>query len=97
MPSYITLIRFTQKGVEAIKEGASRLDAAKKGFEAAGGKIIKFYSTMGRYDAIVISEFPNDEALAKVALGGASQGYIRTETLRAFSEEEYRKILTSLP
>ena len=97
MPSYITLVRFTQKGVENIKEGPARLEAAKKGFEAAGGKVTKFYLTMGRYDAIVVAEFPNDEALARVALGGASQGYIRTETLRAFSEEEYRKIVGSLP
>lgn len=97
MPAYIALIHYTQKGIENIKEGAARLDAAKKMFEAVGGKVIKFYLTMGRYDAIVITELPSDEALARIALAGSSQGYIRTETLRAFTEEEYRAILGSLP
>ena len=97
MPAYIALIRFTQKGIETIKEGPSRLEAAKKIFEAAGGKMTHFYLTMGRYDAISIVELPGDEALAKVALAGSSQGYIRTETLRAFTEDEYRKIVGSLP
>jgi len=97
MPAYIALIRFTQKGIETIKEGPSRLEAAKKNFEAAGGTMTKFYLTMGHYDAIAIVELPSDEALAKVALAGSSQGYIRTETLRAFTEDEYRKIVGSLP
>ncbi|MBV9158719.1 MAG: GYD domain-containing protein [Acidobacteriaceae bacterium] len=97
MPSYIALIRFTQKGIENIKEGPTRLDAAKKAFEAGGGKVVSFFLTMGQYDAIVITEFPNDESIAKVALAGASQGFIRTESLRAFTEDEYRNIIRSLP
>jgi len=97
MPHYITLIRFTQKGVEDIKGGPARLDAAKKGIEAAGGKIKGFYLTMGQYDAISIVELPNDDAAAKLALVTASQGNIRGETLRAFTEEEYRKLIASLP
>jgi uncharacterized protein with GYD domain len=97
MPAYITLIRFTQKGVDTIKEGPSRLEAAKKSFEAAGGKMTSFYLTIGQYDAVAIVELPGDEALAKVALALASQGNVRTETLRAFKEDEYRKIIGSLP
>ena len=97
MPAYVALVRFTQKGIEAIKDGPSRLDAAKKVFESAGGKLISFHLTMGRYDAIVISEFSSDEAVAKAALAGSSQGFVRTETLRAFSEDEYRKIVGALP
>ncbi len=97
MQTYITLVRFTQKGIENIKDGPSRLDAAKKAFEAAGGKVVNFYLTMGRYDAIVVAQMPGDDAIAKVALAGGSQGYIRTETLRAFSEDDYRKFAASLP
>ena len=97
MPTYVTLLRYTQKGIESIKEGPARLDAAKKLFEAAGGKFIGFYLTMGQYDAVVISEFPTDEAIAKVALAGSSQGFIRSETARAFTEHEYRSIVASLP
>ena len=97
MPTYISLIRFTQKGVESIKEGPARLDRAKQAFRAAGGELKAFYLVTGQYDAVAISELPNDEAVARVALATGSGGNIRTETSRAFTEDEYRKIITSLP
>jgi uncharacterized protein with GYD domain len=55
-----------------------------------------FYLVTGQYDAVVISEAPDDATVAKFALGNASMGFIRTETLRAFSEDEYRNIVGSL-
>jgi len=97
MPTYISLIRFTQKGMETIREGPTRLDAAKQRFRAAGGELKAFYLVTGQYDAVAISELPNDEAVARVALGNGSMGNVRTETLRAFSEDEYRKIIAALP
>jgi len=51
---------------------------------------------MGRYDAVAIVEAPSDEVVARIALGNASTGNIRSETLQAFTEDEYRKIITSL-
>jgi uncharacterized protein with GYD domain len=97
MPTYISLLRFTQKGIESIKEGPTRLDRAKQAFRAAGGELKAFYLITGRYDAVAISEMPNDEAVARVALANASMGNIRSETSRAFTEDEYRKIIASLP
>jgi uncharacterized protein with GYD domain len=93
MPTYISLLRFTQKGVESIKEGPKRLDAAKERFRKAGGELKAFYLVTGQYDAIAISEAPDDATVAKLALGNASMGFIRTETLRAFTEDEYRNIV----
>jgi uncharacterized protein with GYD domain len=97
MPTYIGLLHFTQQGVEKIKESPLRLDAAKAAVKAAGGEIKAYYLTMGQYDALVISEAPNDEAYAKTILAIASTGAVRTETLRAFTEEEYRKIIAAMP
>ena len=96
MPTYISLLRFTQKGMETIKEGPKRVDAAKQRFRAAGGELKAFYLVTGQYDAVAISELPNDEAAARLALGTGSMGNVRTETLRAFSEDEYRKIIASM-
>ena len=70
------------------------LDAA---FKAMGGELNQFYLVMGRYDMVVIGEAPDDETAAKLALAIGSQGAIRTETLRAFTEEEYRTIISALP
>lgn len=97
MPTYITLVRWTEKGVQQVKESPARLDAYKKALNQAGGELKGFYMVAGRYDLVVITEAPNDEAVAKVALATASKGSVRTETMRAFTEEEYRKIVTDLP
>ena len=51
---------------------------------------------MGQYDAVLISEFPSDEACAKFTLSVGQLGNISTETLKAFPEEDYRKIIGSL-
>ena len=97
MPTYISLIQYTQQGMQKIKESPARLDHAKKGYEAAGGKIKDFYLVMGEYDIVIVAELPNDEAVAKLALTLGSAGNIRTTTTRAFTEAEYRKIVQSLP
>jgi len=54
MPTFVTLIKFTQTGIEAIKDGPTRLDAAKRAYEAVGAKLKGFYLVTGRYDAIAI-------------------------------------------
>ena len=97
MPTYITLACWTQKGIENVKESPSRLDAAKKAFQAAGGRLKEFYLVTGQYDMVVVSEFPNDETLAKATLATGSLGSVRTVTLRAFTEDEYQKIIATLP
>jgi uncharacterized protein with GYD domain len=97
MPTYIALLSFTQKGVETIKDGPKRLDAAKQRFKEAGAEVKAYYLTMGQYDAVTIFEAPNDEVVAKLALTTGMMGSVRTQTLRAFGETEYRKIVASLP
>ncbi len=97
MPTYITLVNYTQKGIENVKESPARLDKVKEAMKAAGGELKAFYLTMGRYDMVVISEAPNDEAYAATMLAIGAAGAVRSETLKAFTEEEYRKIIASIP
>ena len=97
MPTYVALLHYTQKGMETIKDGPTRREAAKKLFASVGAKLKDVYVTMGQYDAVAIVEAPNDETMAKMALTGGSQGYLRTETMRAFTETEIDKIVASLP
>ena len=96
MPHLVMLLRYTQQGIAKIKESPKRLDAAKKAAEKVGGKIHAWYLTMGQYDAVLITEFPNDEAGAKFALSVGALGNVTTETLKAFTETEYRKIVGGL-
>ena len=96
MPHYVSLLRYTQQGIAKIKESPARLDAAKKAADKAGGKIHGWYLTMGRYDAVLISEFASDESAAKFTLSVGSLGNVTTETLKAFTESEYRNIIGGL-
>lgn len=96
MATYITLLQYTQQGMKNIKQGPDRLDAAKQAYKAVGAEIKDFYLTMGQYDAVVVSEAPDDETTAKIALTIGSQGNVQTQTFRAFSESEYRKIISAL-
>ena len=97
MATYITLLKYTQQGIKDIKNSPNRLDGARKAWKAAGGELKSFYLTMGRYDAVVVSELPDDASVARLALATGSQGNVTTETLRAFGEDEFRKIIASLP
>lgn len=97
MPTYITLLNWTQQGIQNVKDSPSRLEKAKAATKAAGGEIKAFYMTMGQYDMVVVIEAPDDETYAKTVLAIASHGAVKSQTLRAFTEAEYRKIVGSLP
>jgi len=97
MPTYVVLVNWTDQGIRNIKESPKRLEATKKAIEAAGGKLIGFYLTMGRYDQVLIIEGPSDEVAATLALSAGSGGSVRTETLKAFPEAEYRGIIAKIP
>jgi uncharacterized protein with GYD domain len=97
MPTYIALCKWTTQGIQTVKESPARLDAGRKAFAAAGLQIKAFYMVMGQYDAVIVSEAPDDTALAKALLSIGATGNIQTETLRAFTEDEYRSIISSLP
>jgi uncharacterized protein with GYD domain len=83
--------------MENIKQGPGRLEAAKQTFKAMGAELKQFYLVMGQYDMVVVGEAPDDETAAKLSLAIGSKGAIRTETMRAFTEEEYNKIVEALP
>jgi uncharacterized protein with GYD domain len=62
-----------------------------------GSQLKDLYLVLGRYDLVAISEADDDEAAAKVALAIGSQGNVTTETMRAFTEDEYRRMASALP
>ena len=97
MPTYVTLLRWTQQGVTQVKESPARLEAFKQALKSAGGQFKSFYMVTGQYDIVVTFEAPSDEVTAKLLLAVASKGGARTETLRAFTEDEYRRIVETLP
>jgi len=96
MPTYVSLLHYTDQGIRNIKDGPARLDAAKKALQAAGGELKHFFLMMGQYDILLVVEAPNDETVGKFTLATGALGNVRTETCRAFSESEFRKLISSM-
>ena len=96
MPTYVTLIHYTEQGVTTFKDLPRRLEETRHAGDEMGAKMIGYYLTMGRYDAVVISEAPYDETVAKLALRAGGRGNVRTETLRAFDEHEATRLAAEL-
>jgi len=97
MATYMVMSKWTPQGLQNLKQSPARLDAARKAYESVGIKMSHFWMVTGQYDMIAILEAPDDLAVAKAILTSASQGSFTTETCRAFTEDEYRKIIGGLP
>jgi uncharacterized protein with GYD domain len=97
MSAYLTLGNFTEQGIKDVKHTVERTQAAKKAAEAAGGRIIGIWWLMGQYDFMLISEAPDDITASRLLLAAGMQGYFRSTTMRALSEEEMAKTISGLP
>ena len=99
MATHIIFFDFTQQGIERVKESPARAQDAKQIVESLGGKVKDFYGIMGMagYDTVFIVETPNDEVVAKATLMIAQKGNVRTTTIRAFTEAEYKRVIEDLP
>jgi len=96
MPSYIMLTNWTDQGVRHVKDSPDRLAAARELCSQHGAEITAFYMTLGAFDMVIIVDAPNDDAFAKLAISIAKGGNVRTATLKAFDEGQYRKIIESI-
>lgn len=97
MPTYVALVNFTGQGVRNIKQTTERAKALSAAAAKLGVKVKETYWTMGAYDAVLVADAPNDEAITALALSAGSLGNIRTQTMRAYSADEMNKILAKLP
>ena len=97
MPTYVSLVRFTDQGIRNVKEAAERIAAVEKLLDQVGARFTELYLTMGRYDYVAVMEAPDDETATKAVLAVSSVGNVRTETLRAYTRAEIGKIIGGLP
>ena len=96
MPTYITLIRYTEQGFRMYKELAKAFEDVKQAQQADGVKLVDYFLTMGQFDAVAIREAPDDRTIAKQLLGAGALGNARIEILRAFTLAEAREIAADL-
>jgi uncharacterized protein with GYD domain len=96
MATYIMLVNWTEQGIRNVKDSPGRLDAAKQLCKKHGAEFKQFFMTMGTHDMVVVVEAPGDDAIAKIALALGAAGNVRTTTLKAFDEADYRRLIGSL-
>jgi len=97
MPTYISLVQFTDKGIQAAKETTRRMSDWAAKVKPMGVTIKDMYWTLGQYDQVCVFEAPNDETAASVLLAADMLGNIRTQTMRAFTSSEMQTILDKAP
>lgn len=97
MPTYISLMKFTDQGIRDIRSAPKQIEEAVKTLEAMGGKLTGFYTALGEYDYVVIADLPGDGIALAFVLALGSRGNVRTTTLRAFPQEEFVEIVKDLP
>jgi uncharacterized protein with GYD domain len=93
MPTFIVVANFTDKGIHDAKDTIDRADKFKAIAKNAGVTVKDMYWTIGPFDVLTICEAPDDETATALSLSIAARGYVRTQTLRAFSPADMSKIL----
>jgi uncharacterized protein with GYD domain len=96
MPTYITLMNWTDQGVKTARETVHRRDQADALAEKYGARIEQVYWTVGPYDIVTIIEAPDDESATAMLLELGSQGNLRTTTLRAYDRDQMSGIVQRL-
>lgn len=96
MNTYIMLAHFTEQGIQGVKQTPERIERGRAIAKEHGGEVTDIYLTMGTYDVVLVTRFPDSEAAAKFALKTGAMGNLRTTTLQAFSEEQYRNIASEV-
>ena len=97
MATYIVLANWSPQGIVKVKDSPERTEKGRQLIKSMGGELKAFYLVMGQYDHVWVVEAPDDETMARICLTIGSQANVRTVTMRAWTEDEYRKLCAELP
>jgi uncharacterized protein with GYD domain len=97
MPTFMMSLNWTDQGIRAVKDSPKRSEAARELAKKVGVEIKHLYLTSGDTDLVIFVDAPSGDNVAKFALAVSSLGNVRTRTVRAWSADEYRKLISELP
>lgn len=93
MATFVVLAKFSDQGIKNVKQTIERADAFKQMAQKTGVTVKDMYWTLGSSDVVVICDAPDDETATALSLSVSARGNVRSETLRAFSFDEMKKVL----
>lgn len=88
MPNYVILASLTDQGVRTMQDLPRRLENARATFRDHGAELTQIFFAMGAYDYVILAEAPDDQTMTRVSLAVSSQGNVRTNSFRVFTEAE---------
>ncbi len=97
MPMYIVLGKLTDQGAKDLPDFRRIAERSMAGGERMGAKTHGFYITQGSYDFVIVVEAPDAETMLAGTAAAAGGGSGHSETLRAFTIDEFEKTLKKLP
>ncbi len=93
MAAYVSLINWTDQGIKTYRDTTARANAANGVAAKFGGRIASIWWTIGPYDLVAVTDFPDDESATAFALALGAAGNIRTTTMRAFGADDMSAII----
>jgi len=90
MSTFVTLVKYSPEGVKGIS--AERTKKAEALLKAEKGKLVSAYGLLGRWDAILICELPNEKAALKVAMQLSELIGATTETMVGLPLAEFDQL-----
>ncbi len=96
MPTYVSLINWTDQGIRTVRDTLERADRTQELGGKYGVSLEQIYWTVGPYDIVTVSEAPDEESFTAFLLELGSAGNVRTTTLRAYNREEMSGIIERL-
>ena len=93
MATYITLITFTDEGIRHIKDTTNRAGYYRELAANLGCAVREIWWTQGQYDVVSIVDASDEVSMTALAMSVGKLGYIRTQTMRAFSAAELAPIM----
>ena len=93
MPTYVSLVNWTEQGVKTFRDTVRRGEDVRGLVEKSGGQLRLLLWTLGEYDVVSVTDFPDDETATAVLLQIGALGNIRTKTMKAFDAEQMSAII----
>ena len=92
MSIYISQVTLTREGLQEIKAAPDRIEANRKLWEEAGGKLLEWYVVLGDYDYLLITEAPDEKVMAEIAAKASSRGRTQFKTYTAIPIDEFEQV-----
>ena len=96
MATFVVLSKLTDEGAKNLRNLPEQVQANLQRGERLGIKIQGWYLTQGEYDIVVIADAPDAETILAQTVAVLGTGNSHTQTLRAFTLDEFRQALQKL-